>query len=202
MFFHTPQFDLDLFVLINQTLHSGLLNLPMQLLSSMTALFLILLPLMGWLIWKFGKKQIPLCLLLLLAMGLSDASSGVVKGQVKRVRPLNSVASTWYVEDAQWRQRPEIFSRTKASGTSYPSAHAANTACLALLSMLLWPALKRKQLWVLPLLVGFSRIYLGKHFPTDVLAGWLFGATIAGFVWLTWRLWIKTWLAKNWPSWT
>lgn len=205
MFFNTPQLDLSLLIFINQHGHSALLNLPMVLLSSKAALFPLLAAIAAWSIWKHGKKRTALFLLLLLAMGLSDLTTNVVKGQVQRVRPLNAVASTWYVEDGEWRRRSENFVRTKAKGSSYPSAHAANTACLAVLGMLLFPAkgnegLGKKALW-LPLLVGFSRVYLGKHYPTDVVAGWLFGAVVAGFVWLAWRLWLREFLARRWPGW-
>ncbi|MBU1612369.1 MAG: phosphatase PAP2 family protein, partial [Proteobacteria bacterium] len=180
MFFHTPQIDLDLLTLINQDLHGWLLNLPMQLLSSKTVFFIGLAIIAGWCVWKFGRQQVVLFALLLLAMWVTDLTTNLVKHQVGRVRPLNAVASTYFVEDGEWRQRPDPFARTKAEGTSYPSAHAANTACLAVLVMFLWPRVGRKALW-LPLLVGISRVYLGKHYPTDVLAGWLFGGVIAGF---------------------
>lgn len=200
MFFQTPQLDLDLLVFINQQCHSAWLNLPMQLLSSRLALFILLPLIMAWAVRKHGRRVLPLFLLLLLAMGATDLTTNMVKSQVQRVRPLNAIPLTHFVEDGQWQQRPEHYFRTKTAGTSYPSGHAANTACLAVLALLIWPAVGKKILW-LPFLVGLSRLYLGKHYPTDVLAGWLFGGVVAGFVWLAWSLRIRSWAAKTWPKW-
>jgi len=61
----------------------------------------------------------------------------------------------------------------------FPSGHAQNTFVL-LFIIASW--LKKKIYYVcaafLCLLIGFSRIYLGVHFPTDILAGWILGGII------------------------
>ena len=71
-----------------------------------------------------------------------------------------------------------------APGYSFPSGHALGSlVCLGVIAASVAPALPplaRRYLWsvggVLVVLVGVSRVELGVHYPSDVLAGWLLGA--------------------------
>lgn len=191
MFFKTPALDATIQETINQHMRAPLLDTLMPILSSHALFYVLLIPLAAWVWRKYGSRSLLLIAVLLLAVGMTDLGTNVIKKSIHRVRPLNALPNTYFVEDGQWERRPADFEQTKENGTSYPSAHGANTMCLAVLSMLFWPALKKWPL-LLPLVVGYSRVYLGKHYPTDVVGGWLFGAVIAVAVWLACRRFIPS----------
>lgn len=89
------------------------------------------------------------------------------------------------------RERPDLWDHlVRESTPSFPSGHSAGAAAVACAAVLI----ARDTRWRIPVLVGgiiytaligFTRLYLGVHYPTDVLVGWCVGA---GWVALMWRL--------------
>lgn len=108
---------------------------------------------------------------------------------------LSSSLLGWLLKFAFQRPRPTLVSHVVTSyGTSFPSVHslyATSFACLALYSLRFIPS-KHTQIaffvatWAL--MMGLSRIYLGVHYPSDVLAGWGLGCTWISLLWITQHL--------------
>jgi undecaprenyl-diphosphatase len=125
-------------------------------------------------LWVKSPHRLLAALLLWVSVGAADAVSvRVVKPMVSRARPC---------------QLDPVHVATPVgcgAGKSFPSTHAANSAAAA--AVFAWAAPRLSALGVgLALVVGISRVYLGVHWPTDVMAGWLLGAALgAGLVTLT-----------------
>jgi undecaprenyl-diphosphatase len=79
------------------------------------------------------------------------------------------------------RDRPTLWESISPEDTfSFPSGHAMGSMTLAMTAVLLaWPSRWRWPVLVVASLfavvVGYSRVYLGVHFPSDILAGWMAG---------------------------
>jgi membrane-associated phospholipid phosphatase len=86
------------------------------------------------------------------------------------------------------RARPPGIGGITEGAFSFPSAHAtASAAVCATLAYLFWREgfIRRSTAWIVtivpPLLIGSSRLYLDRHWTTDVLGGWSVGFLIAAY---------------------
>jgi membrane-associated phospholipid phosphatase len=156
----------------------GWLTLPMQAFSFLGSedFFMLVLPALYWSV--DAALGLRVGVILLVGSSLNDMLKLAFHGP----RPY------WFSTKIQ------AFASETAFGL--PSGHAQSA--VGVWGMLA-SQIRKRWAWVvallLMLLVGLSRIYLGVHFPTDVLLGWLVGAVI---LWLVLRLWepVAAWLKK------
>ncbi|MFW5837370.1 MAG: phosphatase PAP2 family protein [Desulfovibrionaceae bacterium] len=174
MSFAAPAWDLSLFFAVNHG-RSPVLDWIMPLISERWLAVAILGAALA--VFVLGRRWRPATLVLWIALSVVavDAGTNVIKKAMGRVRPVDSLAEVHFQQRGQWRTRPADFVQTKQRSSSYFSAHSANSMCMAVMAMVFWRSL-RPWLIIVPLAVGYSRMYLGQHFPSDVLAGWVFGA--------------------------
>lgn len=122
---------------------------------------------MGFVYWGLDKRKGER---IGAAIMLVNVSIGMLKNVFARLRP--------------WAAREDIRLLREVDGFSFPSGHSAN--CTALYPTTAWEYKKNRVLTVLamaiPLLCGLSRCYVGAHWPTDVVVGWLVGLGIFALV--------------------
>jgi undecaprenyl-diphosphatase len=181
---HLNEIDKALFLFLNSDQFPWL-DGPMWYFSKTWFWF----PVDAYLIWTVFKKfHWPGVLWIVLAFALvvtiaDQTSSAFLKNFVQRIRPSREPSIEGMVH-LVFDQNGNLY---RGGNFGFVSSHAANYMGVFVLYFLVMKPSKTGFVlaltsWVI--LISFSRIYLGVHYPGDVLGGWIVGSISAAFVYI------------------
>jgi undecaprenyl-diphosphatase len=161
--------------------HSPVFDKVMWLISGRTEWIPFYLILIGYLIYKFRWRSIPIIVAIIVAVSLADQLAvKAFKEVFQRLRPTHN---------PEIQNLVHIVNEYRGGMYGFVSNHAANTFALAgFLSFFFrnWYFSAVILLWAS--VVSYSRIYLGVHYPGDVIGGAVLGLIIG---WLVYLLYLK-----------
>lgn len=159
------QIDQSLLLFLN-SFHNSFWDKAVTLFTSSEIWIPFYLLIVYVIIKTYKKNSIYILILIALSIAVSDQFSGLIKNSVQRLRPTHDPVLGNLVYNIY----------NKGGMFSFFSAHAANTFTIAIIAARLF----KNQLFSIliftwAVLVSYTRIYLGLHYPGDILTGWIWG---------------------------
>ena len=175
MFHLFKALDIKIFFLINQTLSNPVFDSIMPLITNKNNWVLIIIILFFYLAIMNGRRGQIAFVILIVVVGFTDSfSTFILKPYFGRIRPSYDIYE--YIN----------LLVAKGGKWSMPSNHAANISAIAVVLSYFYDKMKI-PLYSLAIIIAFSRVYVGVHYPADVLLGGLIGY---GMAWSILTLWV------------
>ena len=155
--------DLSIFYFFNHTLSNGVFDKFFSIITSVNNWYIAYLILLLISFIKGGTKgKLAVLGIILLIVVTDQTGYKILKEFFERIRPCNALS--------------DVITPLGCTGSySFPSNHAVNNFAAAVFFYRLFPNLKY-PLFITASLVAISRVYLGLHYPSDILGGAIIGS--------------------------
>jgi membrane-associated phospholipid phosphatase len=167
---HLLQLDRHLFYFINHDMANPFFDWLMPILRNARSWIPLYIIIIAFCLWKYKKQGFVIIVLMALSAGVADFTSArLLKQEVQRLRPCNDHALS-----------KTAILRVNGCGTGYsfPSTHATDHFAMAIFICFVFYR-RWRWIWFWAILwagsICFAQVYVGVHFPVDVLAGALYG---------------------------
>jgi undecaprenyl-diphosphatase len=175
--------DLAIFYFLNHTISTGFMDKFFSIITDVNKWYIAYIILAGLTFFKGGVRgKITIIGLIIMIVVTDQTGYRILKESIERLRPCVALADA-------------ITPIGCAGGFSFPSNHALNNFAAAIFLLRLYPNYK----WIFIIvatLISISRIYLGVHYPSDVIGGALIGAGF-GYLFSIIALKVEKYFIKN-----
>ena len=180
-------FDHQIFYLINREYSNVLFDALLPVIRDKKTWIPLYIGLCIFLIKSFRKKGLYVIMFLVISIGLGDLiSARIFKPSFERARPCHDKSIIKVRAIESWQKTQSIFfwipkNQACGPGYSFISSHATNHFALATtLGLILFSYGKWILLtgWLWAFLISYAQVYIGVHFPSDILIGSLLGVLI------------------------
>jgi len=188
--------DKNLMIFLNKTLSNPIFDILMPIITNQKFLTIIGVVLIIYLGFYAGKRGKITLIVLIFAAGISDAiCAQIIKPWVGRIRPSHEFIE--YIN----------LLVSKGGKWSFPSNHAANSFAFATVLSYFYDK-NKTMIFSIASVIAFSRVYVGVHYPLDIIFGSLLGYTVSWIILSVWviikmrelkrgRMWV--WYASSKP---
>jgi undecaprenyl-diphosphatase len=160
-----PEIDKLLFFFINKDLQNRLFDTLMPFLTNKS--YTVFLPLFLWFLFKDRKNALIVLMLAVTSLLIADWSANTLKHYFERIRPCNELNAV------------RLLVKCNPSSFSMPSNHAANAFAFVTPFFIMFKDRMRYALVIVAFFVALSRVYVGVHYPSDIIVGGMIGTAMA-----------------------
>ena len=190
------EIDKNLMIFLNKTLSNPIFDILMPIITNQKFLTIVGVILIIYLGFYGGKRARIALIVLIFAAGISDAiCAQIIKPWVGRIRPSHEFVE--YIN----------LLVSKGGKWSFPSNHAANSFAFATVLSYFYDK-NKTMIFSIASVIAFSRVYVGVHYPLDIIFGSLLGYTVSWIILSVWviikmrelkrgRMWV--WYASSKP---
>ena len=174
--------DSSLFYFINSTLSNSIFDfmfVPLHKPQNHLILILLFLSILIYYIYNYRKKGLFILMLTIFGFIITDFTGSIIKNFELRKRPYMIEEEVRIPNGIKIiKDQNNNYKETESSKKSFPSNHASNIFFICSFLSYIYKN-KKKYFISFAILVSISRVYIGVHYPLDIISGAIIGITIS-----------------------